>query len=139
MREIKDGAKVIAMIIELSNMEKGVTWYGVRENYIQCASRKYRGTKGKELKAHIHEPVVRELRRTQEAFILIEGKISVLIYDDAGKKLQEIDLKPGDCAIFFSGGHGFKVYSDRCVAYEIKSGSYANDVKEIENGGSDGV
>ena len=132
-RTIKDGDKVIAVIVELANLEKGVTWYGTKDDSLQFGSRKYRGEIGKEIKAHSHEMAVREIRRTQEAFVLVEGKMTVVLYGESGNKLQEIKLKPGDCCLFYAGGHGFKVYSDRLVAYEIKSGCYVNDSKEIVN------
>jgi len=131
MQEIRRNGILYSVIIELSNLEKGVTWYGDKESSLQVGSRKYRGTKGKALKSHIHEPCVREVRRTQEAVILVEGKLTALIYDEKGALLQEYNMREGDCVIFYCGGHGFKVFSDRCVAYEIKSGSYVNDVKEI--------
>lgn len=134
MQEVKRNGILYAVIIELSNLEKGVKWYGTREDHIQVGSRKYRGGKGKILQAHIHEPAVREIRRTQEAVILVEGKLTATIYDEQGKRLQEYNMREGDSIVFYAGGHGFKIYSDRCTVYEIKSGSYINDVKEIENG-----
>ena len=54
--------------------------------------------KGKEVKRHRHKLVKREIFRTQEVLLLLEGRVRVDICTDEGEKIKTFILRPGDGA-----------------------------------------
>jgi cupin fold WbuC family metalloprotein len=87
--------------------------------------------KGKIVKRHRHKLVKREIFRTQEVLILVEGKIRVELFDDEGEKLKAVILKPGDAILLAQGGHKVNVLEDAKII-EVKQGPYAGfDDKEF--------
>lgn len=87
--------------------------------------------KGKIVKRHRHKLVKREIFRTQEVLVLLEGKIRVELFDDEGGKLKTVILKPGDAILLAQGGHKVKVLEDAKII-EVKQGPYAGfDDKEF--------
>lgn len=86
--------------------------------------------KGKTINRHRHKLVRREIFRTQEVLLLLEGKIRVELYDNDGEKLKAVILHPGDAILLAQGGHKVKVLADAKIM-EVKQGPYAGfDDKE---------
>ena len=65
--------------------------------------------KGKVVKRHRHKLVKREIFRTQEVLLLLEGKVRVEICTDEGEKIKSFLLRPGDAVLLARGGHSVKV------------------------------
>ena len=108
-------------------------WYSKSSEAIQVCRMNY--NKGKEFKAHKHILRPRLNNYTQEAIIVLKGKISATIYDKNDTIIAVIKLKENNIGIFFTGGHGFEVLSDNTVFYEIKNGEFTRveeDKKYIE-------
>lgn len=79
----------------------------------------------KTFKAHYHLPTKKETTGTQEIWIVIIGTITITCYDiDNVTLLGEYQLKYGDAAITFKGGHSYKIDSDHAIIYEAKTGPY---------------
>lgn len=73
---------------------------------------------------HKHLPIERATIGTQEAWVVIEGKILAALYDVDDVFLAEIELNAGSCMIFFNGGHSLKVLENNTFFYEFKNGPY---------------
>jgi hypothetical protein len=87
--------------------------------------------KGKEVKRHRHKLVKREIFRTQEVLLLLEGKVRVEICTDEGEKIKAFLLRPGDAVLLARGGHSVKVL-EKSKMIEVKQGPYAGaDDKEF--------
>jgi cupin fold WbuC family metalloprotein len=87
--------------------------------------------KGKIVKRHRHKLVKREIFRTQEVLVLLDGRIRVALYDDDGEPLRTVLMKPGDSILLARGGHKVKVLEDAKII-EVKQGPYAGfDDKEF--------
>ena len=87
--------------------------------------------KGKVVKRHRHKLVKREIFRTQEVLVLLEGKIRVELFDDDGEKLKTLFMKPGDAILLARGGHKVDVL-ESAKMIEVKQGPYAGfDDKEF--------
>lgn len=87
--------------------------------------------KGKEVKRHRHKLVKREIFRTQEVLLLLEGKVRVNICTDEGEKIRAFILRPGDAILLARGGHSVKVLENSKMI-EVKQGPYAgSDDKEF--------
>ena len=92
------------------------------EEYLQCSTKSL--TEGMIFKAHKHKELVRETNRTQEAWVLLSGKIRARFYDLDDSLILETVLTEGDCAVVFRAGHGFEVLKNDTILYEFKTGPY---------------
>jgi cupin fold WbuC family metalloprotein len=84
--------------------------------------------------AHKHLPINRTTIGTQEAWIVIEGKIVADIYDIDDKKISEVTISSGDAIVFYRGGHSLTVIENDTIFYEFKNGPYngkENDKQQI--------
>lgn len=87
--------------------------------------------RGKVVKRHRHKLIKRQIFRTQEVLVLLEGKIRIDLYDDKGEKLKTVLLKAGDSILLARGGHEVVVLEDAKII-EVKQGPYAGfDDKEF--------
>ena len=92
------------------------------DKYIQISLKKMKD-KAK-VKAHKHNKIDRLTTTTQEAWIVIEGKLKAEVYDLDDSVIQEIILSAGDCIAFFSGGHSLEAIEEGTIFYEFKNGPY---------------
>ncbi len=87
--------------------------------------------KGKTVKRHRHKLVKREIFRTQEVLVLLNGRIRVELFDDSGAELRTLLMKPGDAILLARGGHKVTILDDAKII-EVKQGPYAGfDDKEF--------
>jgi mannose-6-phosphate isomerase-like protein (cupin superfamily) len=87
--------------------------------------------RGKVVERHRHKLVRREILRTQEVLVLLEGRVKVDLYNDRGRRLRTVILKAGDAILLARGGHRIKVLADAKIV-EVKQGPYAGfDDKEF--------
>lgn len=92
------------------------------DKYLQISTKKL--SAGSAFKAHKHLPIERQTDITQEAWIILEGRIEAYFYDIDDTLLYRTTLNAGDCAIVFKAGHSFEVIDDNTVLYEVKNGPY---------------
>lgn len=78
---------------------------------------------GSSFRQHSHLPLLRQTLMTQEAWIVISGRVLVTLTDINDAPLAECELGAGDCLVTFRGGHGMAVLEDT-VLYELKNGPY---------------
>ncbi len=121
--EIKDGELVIARYIPANiAWRKGLSFFSKDDDFIQVGTWGYEA--GKELKAHIHNNVAREIVLTQEVIYVKKGKIKSIIYDRSEKRVAEITLVAGDIIVLLNGGHGYEIIEDATEVLEVKNGPY---------------
>ncbi len=73
---------------------------------------------------HIYHDVNYSQAKTQEAWIIIAGKVKMTCYDTDNTIIDEVILYPGDCSITFNGGHNYVSLEDNTLLYEVKTGPY---------------
>jgi superfamily II DNA/RNA helicase len=95
---------------------------------MQVSARKLK--KGTSVKSHYHLEQIRTTTKTQESWIILSGKLSASIYDIDNTFLEIIILQPGDCIVFFNGGHGLEILEDNTKFYEFKNGPYNGNIKD---------
>jgi len=78
---------------------------------------------GESFPPHEHLPLERSTVGTREAWIVIEGEVSVTVFDEAGTPVHVLPLGRGDCFVLFRGAHSMKV-TQPTVMYEVKNGPY---------------
>jgi hypothetical protein len=121
--EIKDGNVVLARLIPSSAAwAGGLSFFSHDDDFIQVGTWGY--DKGKELKAHIHNDVKREIIRTQEVLFVKQGRLRANIFDSSEKKVTELVLEQGDVIALLYGGHGYDILEDGTQVLEIKNGPY---------------
>jgi hypothetical protein len=121
--EIKEGDLVLARHIPASAAWKdGIQFFSQDEDFIQVGVWRYGA--GKELKAHIHNEVKREVLWTQEVLFVRSGKLRANIFDTGETKVAELEVNAGDVIILLRGGHGYEIIEDGTQVVEIKNGPY---------------
>ena len=92
------------------------------EQYLQISTKIL--SSGTTFRPHKHLFLKRETDITQEAWIILSGKIKAFFYDLDGTVILEEILSSGDCAVVFKAGHSFQVLEDNTILYEVKNGPY---------------
>lgn len=121
--EIKEGDLVLARHIPSGIAWKdGLTFFSQDNDYVQAGTWGYPA--GKELKAHIHNEVPREVLWTQEVLFVKSGALKASIFDSTEAKVAEIIVTAGDVIILLRGGHGYEILQDGTQVLEVKNGPY---------------
>ena len=91
--------------------------------YLQCAV--INMDNGKQFDPHVHIPCERTTDTTQEAWVVLKGKIKITYYDENKNPMDEpAVISAGGCTISFWGGHKYECLEDGTVVYEFKTGPY---------------
>ena len=121
--EIKEGEMVLARHIPANvAWNEGLSFFSQDSEYMQVGVWGYEA--GKQLKAHIHNEVAREVLWTQEVLFVRRGKIQANIYDANENKIAELVVSAGDVIILLRGGHGYDILEDGTQVLEVKNGPY---------------
>jgi hypothetical protein len=82
---------------------------------------------GTTIEAHVHNPVSRHVRATNEVLFIKKGKLRVDFYNNEQKYLKSRILEAGDTILLIAGGHGFEIL-EAVEMIEVKQGPYVGDV-----------
>jgi mannose-6-phosphate isomerase-like protein (cupin superfamily) len=133
MKTIADGEETYAILVEAGDKSDGHAWFGGQFESLQAAKMIYQD--GKRFKIHHHILNPRTIKKTQEAFVVISGRLAVDVYDKDSHLMGTLEAGPGEAVFVYRGGHGVRILEDT-VAYEIKAGAYTlvSEDKEFLNG-----
>ena len=111
--------------IESLSTDKGLARINVApvEELLQLATLKM--DKGRTFEPHKH--IYKEGEKkviAQESWIVIKGKVKVIMYDLDDTIIDEAILKAGDCSMTFVAGHNYIIQEDNTIVYEYKTGPY---------------
>ena len=127
--EIKEGNFVLARHIPAAAAwNDGLNFFSQENDFIQVGMWGY--SAGKELKAHIHNELKREVQWTQEVLYVRKGRLRAYIFDTTEKKVAELEVNSGDIIILLFGGHGYEILENGTQVLEIKNGPYAGPDKD---------
>ena len=110
--------------------DTGTTWYGDNEQGLQASRMVCEGQK--EYATHRHIINKRNIDRTQEAMICVNGCAEIKVYDNNKELLDTLTLNAGDIAILYNGYHGLKILSSNTIIYEVKCGQFTSVEKDKE-------
>ncbi len=119
--EVRDGERLIALIIRASYQATGIKFFTDRSLSQQLGY--MRRPKGYVIGAHVHNKVHRDVDYTQEVLVVRKGRLRVDLYDAEHRFLTDRILEPGDIILLASGGHGFEML-DEVEMVEVKQGPY---------------
>jgi hypothetical protein len=120
----KDGEEILAIVVKNGFSKEGIEFFTPDEFSQQLAYMNHK--KGKIIRAHLHNPVKREVHFTQEVLFIKRGKLKVNLYSKNKKPVHFFTLEAGDVILLVSGGHGFEVLED-IEMLEVKQGPYAGE------------
>ena len=124
IEQIFDEYRMISIIIYSEHKNEGIEFFTPNNFSQQLAS--INRPKGYKIQPHIHKPVPRNVKYTQETLFIKKGKISVNFYDEKKRYLDSRVLKTGDVILLVSGGHDFTMLEDTEII-EVKQGPYAGN------------
>lgn len=127
--EIKEGDLVLARLIPAAvAWRDGLNFFSSDGDFIQVGIWGYGA--GKELNAHIHNEVPRQVLWTQEVLFVRSGKLRANVFDTKEKKVAELEVVAGDLIILLHGGHGYDILENGTQVLEIKNGPYVGPDKD---------
>tara|TARA_Y100000593_G_scaffold94577_2_gene194384 strand:+ start:1388 stop:1816 length:429 start_codon:yes stop_codon:yes gene_type:complete len=88
-------------------------------------------SKGKTFRPHKH--IYKQFNGdmiAQESWVVISGKVKVILYDLDDSIIEVETLNPGDVSMTFKGGHNYEVLEDNTFVYEYKTGPYMGQSKD---------
>ena len=128
VEEIRMGDKICAIVLRKEFHKPGANFFTPAEFSQQLGMLIH--DKGKRVERHRHKLIKREIFRTQEVLVLIEGKIRVSLFTDDAQIIKTLDLKAGDTILLASGGHSVEILEPSKIV-EVKQGPYSGlDEKE---------
>jgi hypothetical protein len=117
-----DPEKIILSLIrknEITNSRQNIT---PDEEFLQAG---VKITKAEDFfKAHKHLPCNKVATTTQEAWVILDGKVEGTFYDLDDSLLCSLEISDGDCIVIYRGGHSLKILDDDTILYEFKNGPY---------------
>jgi mannose-6-phosphate isomerase-like protein (cupin superfamily) len=122
--EIRSADGLLAIIVSHRFQRPGISFFTPGELSQQLAYMRHPA--GKVIEPHVHNPVRREVRLTQETLLIKRGRLRVDFFDDRQTYLESRILEAGDVILLVSGGHGFEVLEE-LEMFEVKQGPYAGD------------
>lgn len=124
IEQIFDEYRMIAIIIYSKYTCEGIEFF-TPNNFSQQVASMSR-PKGYKIQAHVHKPVPRKVKYTQETLFIKKGKIKVNFYDEKKQYLDSRVLGSGDVILLVSGGHDFMMLEDTEMI-EVKQGPFAGN------------
>jgi hypothetical protein len=125
IEQIMDNGDILAIIIRRDFSKPGIHFFTPDDFSQQLAYMNHPA--GKVIQPHVHNPVPREVRYTQEVLVLKRGLLRVDFYDQQQKYLESRTLEPGDIILLAAGGHGFEALEE-IEMVEVKQGPYSGDM-----------
>jgi hypothetical protein len=126
----KDKDKLIFSLFRFSEITERRTDLSPDEEILQVCGRKM--NQGVFVPAHRHLETNRNTNLTQEAWVLLKGKVKAIFYDLDDSYLCKRIINSGDVVVLYRGGHALEVLEDDTIFYEFKNGPYHGVEKDKE-------
>jgi len=117
-----DPTELILSELKASDIQNYRTDLSPDKEFLQVSGRKLK--LGTIVPAHKHLQVDRNTNITQEAWVVLKGKVKGIFYDLDNTIIYETILTDGDCIVLYRGGHSLEVLEEDTIFYEFKTGPY---------------
>lgn len=124
IKEIKQGEKVIALLIDNSQIEDGTHPITPSEWPLQALMMKR--SAGHVFAKHFHTNIERTTNTLQETVVVTKGILSITVCDRAGSDVGVFEVSAGQCLFLVDGGYKIEVVQDAAF-YEFKNGPHFDD------------
>lgn len=116
--------EIYAIVIRRNYKSKGIEFF-TPNNFSQQLGYMCHNS-GHIISPHLHNPVTRKVKLTNEVLFIKKGKVRIDFYDKNQKYLESSILNKGDVILLSSGGHGFEIL-EKTEMIEVKQGPYVGD------------
>lgn len=120
--------KLLAVIVKAKFRQDGLKFF-VPDDYPQQLGY-MRRPQGYVIASHIHRPVLRRIKLTQEVLFIRSGKIRIDFYDEKKHYVESRVVKQGDVVFMAFGGHGFEFMKNTDMI-EVKQGPFLKKVQPV--------
>jgi hypothetical protein len=128
IRDNKSG-RVLARHISADEWDKGgLQFYSKVDEYLQVGTWVYGA--GKQLLAHAHYDVRREITRTHETLYVKRGRIEARVYNEARELVDTREVREGELLTLMWGGHGYTILENGTQVLEVKNGPYVGPERD---------
>lgn len=134
IERVESDGDLLALILRSDFREPGIHFF--TPGHLSQQLGYMRHPAGHVIQPHVHEPVRRDVRFTQEVLFLRRGRLRVDFYAPAGPYLESRELAAGDVILLAGGGHGFEALEE-IEMVEVKQGPYAGDADKRRIAGVD--
>jgi hypothetical protein len=121
-RDIFKNGLLLARHVILGSFRQGLAFYSQDEEFLQVGSWRYNN--GQRLRAHSHNIVPREVNRTNEVVVVLQGAMAARIFDEQREYVETVTVKQGELLILMNGGHDYTILEDDTRILEIKNGPF---------------
>lgn len=121
---IAHAGNVLAIILRHEHRKEGIEFFTPPE-YSQQLGYMNRPS-GYVIPPHVHNPVPREVKYTNEVLFIKSGRVRVDFYDEKQVYVRSTELAAGDVILLASGGHGFEMLEDTEMI-EVKQGPHVGE------------
>jgi cupin fold WbuC family metalloprotein len=119
--------ELLAIYQRYEDIKGGLSFLTPNSSYIQVCTWKY--NKEKYFTIHKHIDNIREVKKTQETIVVLDGSLKVTIWDENDSPV-EIILKEKDFIILLAGWHTFQCLTDNTKILEVKNGPFISVEKD---------
>ena len=126
----KEKEKLIFSLLRFENICEKRIDLSPDDEFMQVCGRIM--SEGVSVPAHRHNKTQRKTNLTQEAWVLLKGKVRAKFYDLDDSFLCEREVFSGDVIVLYRGGHSLEVLEDNTIFYEFKNGPYFGVNKDKE-------
>ncbi len=121
-RDIVHEGLVLARHLAADAWPEALAFHSADADFLQVGTWSYKA--GRQLAAHRHNPVPREVGHTQELVFVRRGRLAATIYALDDTPVERIELRAGDVLVLLHGGHGYEILEDDTQVLEVKNGPY---------------
>lgn len=127
--EITSKKKLLAIIIRAKFKQDGLKFF-VPDKYPQQLGYMKR-PRGHIITPHLHKPVLRKIKHTQEVIFIRNGKVRIDFYDEKKYYVESRIAGRGDIIFLAFGGHGFEFIRDGELI-EVKQGPFFKKMESVK-------
>jgi len=120
--------KLLALIIKADYKKEGIDFL-VPSKYPQQLAYMKR-PRGYTIISHLHSPVLRKIKFTQEVLFIKSGKVRIDFYDKKRHYVESRVVKQGDIIFLAFGGHGFE-FLEESEMIEVKQGPFLENAQPV--------
>ncbi len=115
--------EILAWTLNLGTQNHpGLTFYSSSEDFIQVGI--WNHPLNTVLNSHIHNKHVKEVNRTSEVLVVLDGSIHVDLYSESQELVNSAVVSSGEILVCLRGGHGYRILSENTKVLEVKNGPY---------------
>jgi hypothetical protein len=124
IKSIPAKGKPLALLLDLKDIDEGTYPVSDASGALQLLMMKRKA--GHVVKKHMHKRILKSTKQPQEGMVVMQGAISVTLFDRKGTKVSACTVSAGQCLLVMDGAHEVNMLKPTRM-FEFKSGPYVDD------------